>query len=178
MFYKPESIDDFYKDLHRIRAELTSIQICEKNWITSNLSTADCEEDIRALDEFHASLAEDDEHWEDYDSLCHEIELLQSEFHTLKEDIIVESLKDSGWENHLTYVDDLTLRILKNIPINFLDIYRVNSNVDITVDYLINEHNGRRFAGELLALYCFAKNGSKKALDYLNSVLQFEVKIP
>ncbi len=35
MFYKPECIDDFYKDLHRIRAELTSIQSGEKNWITS-----------------------------------------------------------------------------------------------------------------------------------------------
>lgn len=56
MFYKPESIDDFYKDLHRIRAELKSIKICEKIWITSNLSTVDCEENIRALDEFQASL--------------------------------------------------------------------------------------------------------------------------
>ena len=179
MLYKPECIDDFYKDLHRIRAELTSIQSGEKNCITSNLSSVDCDENIRALDEFQASLADDDEYWEDYDRLCREIERLQSEFYTLKEDIFIESLKDeSEWCNNTIYIDDLTPRILDNIPKNFLEIYCINLVGEISIDSLIKAHEGSRFVTEILVLYCFARNGSNKALDYLNSVLQFDVEIP
>ncbi|GFI05867.1 hypothetical protein IMSAGC006_00595 [Muribaculaceae bacterium] len=77
------------------------------------------------------------------------------------------------------YIDDLTPRILDNIPKNFLEIYCINLVGEISIDSLIiKAHEGSRFADEILALYCFARNGSKKAIDYLNSVLHFKVVFP
>ena len=179
MIFKPECIDDFYNNLYRIRAELTSIQIGEENWITSKLSISDCDKNIRSLDEFQSSLTDDSEHWEDYDSLCNQIECLTSDFYTLKEDICIEAIKDNNaWINHITDIYEITPRILENIPTNFIENNCNHFHPDITVNSLIEKIGGKIYVSEILALYCFARKGSNIALDILNSVLQFDVVFP
>ena len=178
MIFKPECIDDFYNNLYRIRAELISIQIGKENWITSKLSIYDCDKNIRSLVEFQSSLTDDSEHWEDYDSLCNQIESLISDFYTLKEDIYIEALKDNNAWFGIISIDEITPRILGNIPTNFIENNCDRFTPGITVDSLIEKIVENIYVDDVLALYYFAREGSNVALDYLNSVLQFDVDVP
>ncbi|MDE6073344.1 MAG: hypothetical protein K2F80_01935, partial [Muribaculaceae bacterium] len=64
------------------------------------------------------------------------------------------------------------------IPTNFIENNCDRFTPGITVDSLIEKIVENIYVDDVLALYYFAREGSNVALDYLNSVLQFDVDVP
>lgn len=182
MFYIPNSIDGFYNNLHRIRRDLNAILSGEIEWDSNNVTATplECEDNVMELNNFQAALSPDEYTIEDYDALCTRIEQLQNEFSELKEEICIASVNHPStywWSNCLGLsLDNLTEKLLNNVPTNFIEKNPYTYTGDVTADELIDEFEKFEYRESLLGLACLARNGSEKAHDFLLHKRNLNVK--